>query len=606
MCGIVGYVGGAATVNILVEALERLEYRGYDSAGIAVLDSDGTTVTSKTVKNISTLQNGILPEQCTIGIGHTRWATHGKPSAHNAHPHSSGGISIVHNGIIENYEPLKTSLILEGYNFNSQTDSEVLAHLIHKYYSADLLQAVRTAVGYVEGTYALIVMHQDHPHELVAARKGSPLIVGLSDQGNYMASDIPAILKYTNRVIYLNDDELVKVGMEQVQLYNICNEPIPYQEHKLDFDLETADKEQYPHFLIKEIHDQVYTVHSTLLDRINTIEGKILKQKFGLTTNYIKSIHRIQILACGTSYNAGLAGKYIFESLTGIHTDIDSGSEFRYSRNTLTPDTLVIAITQSGETADTIEAVHLAKQKGCKTVAITNVQGNSLARLVDIPLYTNCGPEISVASTKTFTSSLVMQYLLSILIARVRGAMLVEEAKPYLTELLKMPGYIRSVLDNKDLISACATQFHDENHIYFVGRYIQYPLALEAALKMKEVSYIHAEGFSAGDLKHGPLALIDKGSPVFAIIPSGSTYTKMLSNIEEIRTRGGYIIAIASEEDTTIHSHVNKVIHIPHTLELLSPILVAVVVQLLAYYIALDNNCPIDQPKNIAKCVTVE
>jgi len=607
MCGIVGYIGNGEASDIIINSLKKLEYRGYDSAGIALIDGDnGSTAIYKKEGEISNLESILPPITSRIGIGHTRWATHGKPTTKNAHPHSSGNISLVHNGIIENYMELKEELVSEGYEFSSDTDTEVLAHLVKKHYTGDLYTALRTALGYVHGSYALAVLSKDHPDELIAARKDSPLIIGLGDNENFIASDIPAILEYTKRVIYLDNFELVSVKQDSIQVFDLEGNHKKKEEHIIEWSPEAAEKAGYSHFMLKEIHEQTNSIHETMLGRLHELEGDVIFDELGLSRAQISQIQRIEIIACGTSYNAGLLGKYLFEKLAGIHTDVDTASEFRYSSPVVTPGTLVMAITQSGETADTLAAVHEATYYECKTLAITNVVGSTISRDASSTIYTRAGPEIGVAATKSFTSQLVVLYLLAILFARVRYTMDADKAQQLQSELRKIPGHVRHILENERSIHKCALKFVKTNDYFFIGRNINYPIALEGALKLKEISYIHAEGYAAGELKHGPLALITKNVPVVAIAPQGHTYDKILSNIKEVKARDASVIAIADMDDTEISKYVDAVLTIPKTDEMLSPILSSIVVQLLAYYTALEKKCSIDKPRNLAKSVTVE
>lgn len=607
MCGIVGYIGDGDAVNILLESLRKLEYRGYDSAGMAIIDDEGKARIFKIEGEISELESIIPGITSRVGIGHTRWATHGRPTTKNAHPHCSGNICVVHNGIIENYQELKSELISEGFVFISDTDTEVLAHLINKYYIDDLGLAVSTALGHVRGSYAIGVLNNEHPDELIAARKDSPLIIGLGKDENFIASDIPAILKHTNRIIYIDNLELISVKQGSIRVFDMEGNPVVKEEHIIEWDLEAAEKAGYPHFMLKEIHEQTRSVHETMTGRLHELEGDINFEELGLDLNEIRQFRRIEIIACGTSYNAGLLGKYLFEGLAGIHTDVDIGSEFRYSSPVLAPSTLVIAITQSGETADTLAAIHEAESYGCMTLAITNVVGSTISRDASKTIYTRAGPEIGVAATKSFTSQLVVLYLLAIHFARARSIMDVNRARMLLSELRKIPGHISRILECAGTIHECASMFVKAKDYFFIGRNINYPVALEGALKLKEISYIHAEGYAAGELKHGPLALISKDVPVVAIAPHGHTYDKILSNIKEVKARDASVIAIVDCDDyCEIEKFADFVIPIPMTDEVLTPLLSSVVVQLLAYYTALELDCSIDKPRNLAKSVTVE
>jgi glucosamine--fructose-6-phosphate aminotransferase (isomerizing) len=604
MCGIVGYIGTRQATPILLDALKRLEYRGYDSAGIAVLTDNGVSV-YKTEGKISNLE-AILPDiKSTCGIGHTRWATQGAPTTINAHPHVSGNISVVHNGIIENYEELYEWLKKEGYVFVSETDTEVLAHLVHKYYKGDLVSAVIEGLKKVKGSYAAAFLCAE-TNMLVAARKESPLVIGVGNGENFIASDVTALLKNTRKVVYMDDLELVQVTAEGIEFFDFDGKPVEKKIETIEWNIEAAEKSGYPHFMLKEIHEQVTSVNDTLMGRISEISGDVILQDITLTPEEIRSLDRIVIIACGTSYNAGLLGKYLFESLAGIHTDVDISSEFRYANPVLSESTLVIAISQSGETADTIAAMKEAKTYGCHTLAITNVVGTTLSREVENVLYTRAGPEIGVAATKTFTSQLIALYLLSIYFARKIRKMDVDISKRLIISLKLLPGMIQQILNNKEFIKKQAQRFSNARDYFFLGRSLNFPIALEGALKLKEISYIHAEGYAAGELKHGPLALISNETPVVALATRAPTYDKMVNNIKEVKARRAQVIAIAGMDDSEIEKYVDVVIKVPITDDLLYPVLSSIVVQLLAYYSADTLGCAIDKPRNLAKSVTVE
>lgn len=614
MCGIVGYAGERQAAPVLLDALKRLEYRGYDSAGIAVLDSATGNAQMPGIKvhkkegRITELE-ATMPEIAgKTGIGHTRWATHGRPTAINAHPHVSGSIALVHNGIIENYQELKGELESSGYVFVSETDTEVLAHLVDFHIrnaenGNNLVDAVKAALQRAKGSYAIAVMSRDG--QLVAARKDSPLIIGIGDGENFIASDVPAILKYTREVVYLDDYDIASVNKDKVEFFGPKGR-IEKKISTIDWDVEAAEKAGYEHFMLKEIHEQPTSIHNTLAGRVFDMESRVELDGINLTADDVRGTSRILIAACGTSYNAGLFGKYIFELLAGIHTDIDLGSEFRYFHSELDESTLVIAVSQSGETADTLAAAREARSYGCRVIAISNIVGSTLARETKDILYTRAGPEIGVAATKTFTAQLVALLLLAIRFAKFRGRLSADRARRLLVSLRNIPGTIRRVLDAKELIEACANEFAGSSDYFFIGRGVNFPMALEGALKLKEISYIHAEGYAAGELKHGPLALITKGVPVVAIATRDSAYAKVLGNIKEVKAREASVIAIASEGDSEIENYVDNVIRIPQVDELLAPLLTAVVLQLLAYYTARMRNCPIDRPRNLAKSVTVE
>ncbi|MDP2767218.1 MAG: glutamine--fructose-6-phosphate transaminase (isomerizing) [Candidatus Methanoperedens sp.] len=598
MCGIVGYNGRKKAAPILIDSLKRLEYRGYDSAGIAVFN-DRTIEVYKDKGRIVDLEKTLSNIPGTVGIGHTRWATHGKPDKVNAHPHVSGSVAVVHNGIVENYQELRDKLTKVGYIFVSETDTEALAHLINHYYKNNLIDAVISALRDVKGSYAIAVLHDN---ELIAARKDSPLVIGLGTGENFVASDIPAILKYTRKVIFLDNMEIASVTPEKVSLFDTNKRPVEKTINIIDWDLEAAEKSGYEHFMLKEIHEQPRALHETFAGRISELEGNIIFDD--LKENQVKDVSRISIIACGTSFNAGLLGKYLFEQLAGIHVDVEIASEFRYAHSS--PGSLVIVISQSGETADTLAALREAKSFGCSTLAITNVMGSTITREVDSVIYTRSGPEIGVAATKTFISQLGILYLLALYFGKIKGKISSDRMKRLLVSLKQIPAQITRVLSNKEYIKNYAEAFKSSNDFFFIGRTFNYPIALEGALKLKEISYIHAEGYAAGELKHGPLALITKNTPVVAIATGGLTYDKMVNNIKEVKAREAFVLAIADEKDGEIENYVDAVIKVPTTEDILSPMLSTVVVQLLSYYIAKARNCSIDQPRNLAKSVTVE
>lgn len=604
MCGIVGYVGTRPATPILIDALKRLEYRGYDSAGLAILEDNGICV-YKTEGKISDLESKLPEIKGTCGIGHTRWATQGAPTTINAHPHVSGNIAVVHNGIIENYQELYDWLKEEGYEFVSETDTEVLAHLVHRYYEGDLVKAVIEGLKKVKGSYAAAYLCSDSKM-VVAARKESPLVAAVGKGENFIASDVTALLKNSRDVIYMQDFEVVRMTGEDMQFFDFNGDPVQKKIESIEWNIEAAEKSGYPHFMLKEIHEQVTSVHDTLLGRISELSGEVILGEVTLSNDEIRDLDRIVIIACGTSYNAGLLGRYLFESMAGIHTDVEISSEFRYANPVLAGSTLVIAISQSGETADTIAATREAKTYGCHTLAITNVVGTTLSREVQNIVYTRAGPEIGVAATKTFTSQLIALYLLSIYFARKRKKMDVDRSKRLLVSMKQLPGMIQQILNNKEFIKKQAIRFSTARDYFFLGRSLNFPIALEGALKLKEISYIHAEGYAGGELKHGPLALISKETPVLALATRSSTYDKIVNNIKEVKARSAQVIAIACMDDTEIEKYVDVVIRVPMADELLYPVLSSVVVQLLAYNSADALGCAIDKPRNLAKSVTVE
>lgn len=604
MCGIVGYAGKNQASAILLNALKRLEYRGYDSAGIAVLTENGLEM-HKTEGKISDLE-AMLPDiKGSCGIAHTRWATQGAPTTINAHPHVSGNIAVVHNGIIENYQELYDWLKGEGYEFISETDTEVLAHLAHRYYKGNLLEAVLEGLKKVKGAYAAAFLCAEKEH-IVAVRKDSPLVAGIEKGENFIASDVTALLKYTRNVVYMHDFEAVSLTPGKIEFFDFDGNRVKERAERIEWNIEAAEKSGYPHFMLKEIHEQVASVHDTMVGRLSELAGEVVLSEVALSREEIKKLERIVIIACGTSYNAGLLGKYLFESLAGIHTDVDISSEFRYSNPVLGESSLVVAISQSGETADTIAAAREAKTYGCSTLAITNVAGTTLSREVENILYIRAGPEIGVAATKTFTSQLIALYLLAIHFAKIKKSISVARSKRLLVSMKRLPGMMQQILNSKELINKQAERFSRARDYFFLGRSLNYPVAMEGALKLKEISYIHAEGYAAGELKHGPLALISGDTPVVALATRASTYDKMLNNIKEVKARGAPVIAVACMDDTEIEKYVDAVIRVPVTDELLYPVLNSVVVQLLAYYTASALGCPIDKPRNLAKSVTVE
>lgn len=618
MCGIVGYAGQRAAAPVIIESLKKLEYRGYDSAGVTVLGSGIETY--KAVGKIVNLESE-TPKNLggTVGIGHTRWATHGRPNTVNAHPHNSGRnpekISIVHNGIVENYMSLKERLIGEGYEFKSETDTEVIAHLLHKHIygkpdgkeaQCELLVGLREALKEIEGSYALGILSADEPGKLVLARKDSPLVIGLGKGENFAGSDVTAFLNYTRDVVFVNDFETAVLSPSGVEIFDREGNLTEKKIEKIEWDFEAAEKAGYEHFMLKEIHEQVSAIHDTLAGKVSELEGAIYLNELNLSEDEIKKLSRVQILACGTSWHAGLLGKYLFEQLAGIHCDIDICSEYRYRNPVMNEGTLAIAITQSGETADTLAAVREIMSYNCPTLAITNVVGSTITREANSVLYTRAGPEIGVAATKTFSTQLTLLYLLAVKFALVRGKLSPDYVKGFITEIRKVPGEIQQILNQKEAIKECAENFARSKSYFFLGRHLNYPIALEGALKLKEISYVHAEGFAAGELKHGPIALLDEGTPVVAIATRGQTYEKMLSNIKEVKARDAIVIAIADSKDTEIGKYADIVLRVPQSGELLAPLLNVVVLQLLAYYTALARKCSIDKPRNLAKSVTVE
>ncbi|MGB3907797.1 MAG: glutamine--fructose-6-phosphate transaminase (isomerizing) [Methanomethylovorans sp.] len=609
MGGIVGYIGTDNAVDVIISSLRKMEYRGYDSAGITILNDD--LVTYKTAGKISELEK-IIPAGFNghIGIGHTRGATHGKPETRNAHPHLSSNIAVVHNGIIENYMRLKEKLIEQGYEFLSDTDTEVIAHLLHRTMkdneACSLIDAVRHIMTKIEGSYAIAVLCTDEPDHIVLARKDSPLIIGLGDKNYFAASDVTAFLRYTKNAVYINDMELVQISPGGVEFYNNDGQRIEKQIEVIEWNEEAAEKAGYEHFMLKEIHEQPTSIQDTYAGRISELEGRVILDELKMDEDQLRNLQRVTIIACGTSWNAGCVGKYLFENLAGIHTDVETASEFRYADPVLCGQIFTLAITQSGETADTLAAVKSTKAYGCSSAAITNVVGSTITRETDSVFFTRAGPEIGVAATKSFTAQLIVLYLIAIHMGTVRGRLTPQTTRDILVGIKQLPGQVQRILNNKDVIKKCAEHYANVQDYFFIGRHLNYPVSLEGALKLKEISYIHAEGYAAGEIKHGPLALISSETPVVAIATKGHTYDKVLSNIKEIKARSAEVIVVANESDNEISKYVDRVLRIPDCHELLSPVLSAVVLQLLAYYTALARGCSIDKPRNLAKSVTVE
>ena len=601
MCGIVAYVGDKQAGPILFDTLKRLEYRGYDSAGVA-LKSEGAIVVLKSAGTIVNLEKVYQSKGCPgegMGIGHTRWATHGRPSDRNAHPHTSGEIAIVHNGIIENYLDLKELLTEMGYVFSSETDSEVLAHLIHFYFKGDLYAAVCRALMHVEGSYAVAVLAASSPY-LVCARKDSPLVLGKGKTAIYVASDVSALLPYTKDVIRMKDGEIARIFADRVEIMDREGQPRQAQVERITWDADAAEKGGYTHFMLKEIHEQPRAIRETIAGRISEIDGDV-RLKLGMSEEEIKCLERVTIIACGTSYHAGMLAKNLFARVAGLPVDVEVASEFLNIQ--MRPNGLLLGITQSGETADTLLALKKAKACGGRSLAITNVVGSTVTELVDGTIYTRCGPEIGVAATKTFTSQLVAIILLAIRLGRARAHLTPDQAKKMLIELTKLPGLVQRVLEKREEIRKIAERYAGASCYFFIGRDYLYPISLEGALKMKEIAYIPSEGYAGGELKHGPLALITENTPVVALATCGK---KIQSNIKEVRARGAEVIALATEGDPDIAKVASHVIELPQTQPIYSAVLCTVAVQLLSYYTANKLGLPIDKPRNLAKCVTVE
>ncbi|MEE8317802.1 MAG: glutamine--fructose-6-phosphate transaminase (isomerizing) [Candidatus Omnitrophota bacterium] len=610
MCGIVGYIGKKDALPLILDGLKQLEYRGYDSAGVSILIDHKVRILKRSgkIKDLILYMKGRAHlNGSRLGIGHTRWATHGAPTNVNAHPHtdSSGEIVVVHNGIIENFSQIKEQLIKEGNRFRSETDTEVVAHLIGRYYKGDLEKAVLKAVARLKGSFALGIISKNEPNKLVGIRRESPLIVGLGRGENFIASDIPAILRYTKNIIYLDDDEMAVLTKNKVRIFDSNGKEKKKKIDTIKWTISSAQKSGFPHFMLKEIHEQPRVIRQILSSRLGRASA-IFLDGINLKDAYIRDCSNIIILACGTAYHAGLVGKYVLERFTHIPVLVDVSSEFRYRDAIVNRRTLVIAISQSGETADTLAAVKEARRKGATILSICNVVGSSLVRVSDGVLYTYAGPEISVASTKAYTAQLGMLYLLSFYIAEKKSLLKKRERMSLIREFKKVPRMLQEILDAKQKIQKLAGRHHNFGSFLYLGRNLNFPTALEGALKLKEISYIPAEGYAAGEMKHGPIALIDEYRAVICIVPESSIYEKMLSNIEEISARKGKLITITTAGDTRIKRFTKDNISIPKIDELFSPLVTILPLQLLAYYIAVKRRCDVDQPRNLAKSVTVE
>jgi len=622
MCGIVGYVGKKSVVPIIIDGLRRLEYRGYDSAGIAVAgDEDGLQIRRAEGK-LRNLEEAIRqkPLSGTYGIGHTRWATHGRPTEENAHPHRdcTGKIVVVHNGIVENYLSLKKKLIEEGHTFTTETDTEIIAHLVEKYSSANgrhvpLEEAVRKAVKELTGVFALVLISTDDPNKIVAARNGPPAVIGLGNDEYFVASDVPAILYHTRDIYFLGDGDLAVVTPDGVSLSDFEGRPVRREIQHVTWDPIMAEKGGFKHFMLKEIYEQPRAVRDTTLGRVSQDTGQIFLNEIEISEAELRAAKKINILACGTSWHAGQAGKFMIETLARVPVEVDYASEWRYRAPIVEPDTITVVISQSGETADTIAAQREAKAKGSKTLAICNVVGSMITREAAGTIYTHAGPEIGVASTKAFTAQLTALYLFAMYLAQARGAITPEQSRTAVQELTRIPGKLETILTQDAACDELAKRYQKVHDFLFLGRGIHYPIALEGALKLKEISYIHAEGYPAGEMKHGPNALIDENLPVVVIAtrdvnnPGSMTrYEKTFSNLKEVKARSGVVIALATEGDEEIKESADHVLYIPPAPEELSPILEIVPLQLLAYHIAVRRGCDVDQPRNLAKSVTVE
>lgn len=617
MCGIIGYIGhepSSEIVGILLDGLQRLEYRGYDSAGIAIMTEAGLEI-QREVGKLSNLIRKMAPLELVgrAGLGHTRWATHGRPTEYNAHPHTDTRkqIVVVHNGIIENYLDLKQDLSEKGHVFSSETDTEVIAHLIEYYYqnenAGDFKGAVQNALRRLEGAYSIVTMHAREPNYLIAAKTSSPLLLGQGQGVNFIASDIPAILNHTRDIIYLEDGEMAVVSPDALEIYRLDGTPVERPVMHIDWNIVAAEKMGYDHFMLKEIHEQPTAFSQTLAGRLSEAHQRLFLDEINLSDEVLQSLERISIVACGTAYYAGLVGKYLIEQLARIPVEVDLASEFRYRDPILNHKTLVIAISQSGETADTLTAIKMAKEKGAPTLGIINVKGSAITRVTDGTLYIHAGPEIAVASTKAFMAMLAATHLLALHLGQVRGQIAQETLLEMIRELKRLPRIMEETLAKVEgPVQEIATLLLRYHHSLYLARGINFPIALEGALKLKEISYIHAEGYAAGELKHGPIALIDPLMPVIAIVNESSAYEKVFSNLQEVKAREGLVFAVATEGDTRIASVADKVVYVPAVPEIVSPIITVLPLQLLAYYVALRRGYDVDQPRNLAKSVTVE
>ena len=608
MCGIVGYVGNKNATDFLIEGLSKLEYRGYDSAGIAVINNGEVEIVKHKgrLANLSReLENN--PAEGTIGIGHTRWATHGEPSDINSHPHqaSKGDITIVHNGIIENYAELTKFLKDKGYEFKSATDTEVIPNLIHYYYNGDLFEAVAKTIERLEGSYALGVICGNEPDKIVAVRKDSPLIVGLGDNEKFIASDIPAVLNYTRDIYLLEDKEIVVITKNSAEVFNLNGEKISKEIYKVTWNEDAAEKGGYDSFMLKEIHEQPKAIRDTMTGRV-LLNDKVKFEDFNLTLEELNEIDRIYIIACGTAYNAGLMGKVAIEKLAKIPVEVEIASEFRYREPLVTNKTLIITLSQSGETADTLAVLRDAKKVGAKTLAVTNVVGSSISREADNVIYTMAGPEIAVASTKAYTTQVVVMNLLGMYFADLKGILDKDVEKELKESLLSLPEKIEAVLEMKSQVAEVSKILAEETDLFYLGRGADYALVIEGALKVKEISYVHSEAYAGGELKHGTIALIEPGTKVIAALTQSQLKDKMISNIREVKSRGAEIIAIAYEDEELDLTVFDKVLRISRNSNMIAPILGAIQLQLMAYYVASEKGCDIDKPRNLAKSVTVE
>ena len=614
MCGIIGYIGPKDVVPVLIDGLRRLEYRGYDSAGVAVV-SNGAIDLRRSAGKLANLEQVIVSDPITgdYGVGHTRWATHGRPTEENAHPHRdcTGKIVVVHNGIIENYLDLKHELQAQKHRFVTETDTEIVAHLVEREMKDDGLEnAVRRALLHMRGLFALVLISADDPEKIVAVRKGPPIVVGLGDGEFFVASDIPAILSHTRDVVFLGDEEMAIITRTGVEFTDFFNRPVSKATQRVLWDPIMAEKAGYKHFMLKEIFEQPTAARETILGRVSQYSGKVFLEEMSITDHTLAAVDRITILACGTSWHAGLVGKFMIEQLARVPVDIDYGSEYRYRAPIVSKNTLAVVITQSGETADTLAALREAKAGGAASLAICNVVGSMATRETSGTIYTHAGPEIGVASTKAFTSQLVALYLLAVRLGQIRGVLSTEASRSHIDALLLLPQFLETALKLHSETEEIAARFYNRTDFLYLGRGINYPIALEGALKLKEISYIHAEGYPAGEMKHGPIALIDEQMPVVTLAPQDHVFEKMIGNMQEVKARGGSVIALTTRGDNRLVATLDLtrdcILELPPTPDLLTPIVMSIPLQLLAYDIAVRRGCDVDQPRNLAKSVTVE
>jgi glutamine---fructose-6-phosphate transaminase (isomerizing) len=609
MCGIVGYIGKREAAPLILESLRKLEYRGYDSAGIAVLNGGHVVVRrcEGKLKNLATMLDRD-PMAGTVGIGHTRWATHGRPSETNAHPHRAGDIVVVHNGIIENYLELKEQLTKRGTKFTSETDTEIVAHLVGEKVAKgmDFLEAVRRSLREIRGSYALLFLNQRDPRRLVVAKNSTPIVVGRGEGETFIASDIPALLDHTRKVAFLEDGELAEVAVDSLQIYDAKGKSLQRPFKDITWDAVAARKDGYRHFMLKEIHDQPRAVADTFRGRISLKKGEVSLEGISLTVEQVRRVNRIHLVACGTAWHACLIGKFMLEEIAQIPAEVDYGSEFRYRSPLMDPRSLLLMVSQSGETADTLAAVEIARRKKAKVLSICNVVDSSIPRKSDGVLYTHAGPEISVASTKAFTTQVTALYLLAVALGRRRGTLSSPQAKKFLADLMHLPHWIEETLKLGGEVEALARDLMNNSDFLYLGRGINYPIALEGALKLKEISYIHAEGYPAGEMKHGPIALIDEKMPVVVLLPRDRYFEKTLSNLKEVESRGGKVIILTDEKTIPAEISAFGVLTVPKASHFLTPIVLSIPLQMLAYYIAVLRGTDVDQPRNLAKSVTVE